>query len=106
MNTAGKILSVGAAVCISLMLSGLIASNAAERENTQRGKSLYENHCTECHTSVVHVRQDHKAKSIKEIEQFIIRWVNYKKIPWTMEEVQDVRAYINGEYYHYEGQSQ
>ncbi|MFC1665613.1 c-type cytochrome, partial [Pseudomonadota bacterium] len=74
---------------------------AAQPGDVQRGKSLYENHCMECHTSVVHVREDHKAKSINEIQQFIIRWVNYKKIPWTMEEVQDVLAYINEQYYHY-----
>jgi len=103
-----RIKIVGLVTCLSMILTAQITDVAAQQAstpNTQRGQSLYENHCTECHTSVVHVRGDHKAKSIPEIEQFILRWVAYRKIPWSMEEVRDVLAYINGRFYHYEEKS-
>ena len=102
MSNNSRIRVIHVVICLTFLLPGFAVSVAAQKGNLQRGQSLYENHCTECHTSVVHVREDHKAKSIDEIEQFILRWVNYRKLPWTMEEVNDVLAYVNGRYYQYQ----
>ena len=66
-----------------------------------RGMELYENHCTACHTSQVHIREKHKAKSLAEVESWIRHWMAELKLPWTDEEVKEVLTYLNQRYYQY-----
>lgn len=64
-----------------------------------RGQLLYENHCQTCHTSVVHVREDHRARSLQEVEQWVRRWADELKLTWRAEEINDVVDYLNQQYY-------
>ena len=66
-----------------------------------RGMELYENHCTACHTSQVHIREKRKAKSLAQIESWIRHWVKELKLSWTDEEVKEVLTYLNLRYYEY-----
>jgi len=86
---------------LALLISGMGAGHAQQPGNYLRGHDLYGNHCIECHESVVHVREDHKAKSIEEIEAFIIRWSSYRNLSWNREDISDVLHYLNTRYYKY-----
>ena len=83
--------------CVLFAISSL--SLAAEPD---RGQKLYENHCTECHESIVHIRDDRRAKTIDDIRFQIARWRDVLSLPWTNAEIDDVLSYLNGRYYHYE----
>lgn len=64
-----------------------------------RGQLLYENHCTVCHTSVVHLRTDRRAKSLPEIRTWVMHWSGYLKLRWDKEEVEDVVNHLNQQFY-------
>ena len=67
METVGK-QAWSAAVVLVGSLSGFEAVSAAAFE-ADRGRLLYENHCTTCHTSVAHIRAGRKAPSLDEIRK-------------------------------------
>ncbi len=71
---------------------------ASERE---RGRLLYENHCTTCHTSTVHVRSEHKAHTLEDIETQVRRWSVELGLNWSDAEVTAVRHYLSVRYYGY-----
>ena len=77
----------------------LIAATAAA--DPERGGRLYENHCTACHDSIVHIRESPRAQSTDDIRYQIKRWAGVLELPWTATEVEDVLRYLNDTYYHY-----
>ena len=79
----------------------LIALTAAEAADPERGGRLYENHCTACHDSIVHIRENPKAQSAEGIRYQITRWAAVLELPWTTTEIEDVLRYLNDTYYHY-----
>jgi len=68
-------------------------------EAGSRGRMLYENHCTRCHTSVLHVRENRRAVSLKALEGVVRRWSGEEKLGWSVEEVGEVVDYLNRRYY-------
>lgn len=64
-----------------------------------RGQLLYENHCTRCHASTLHVRQARRADSLKVLQGWVIRWSGEEKLNWGGEEIADVVDYLNRRYY-------
>ena len=83
----------------------LLAGGNSRAADTERGRLLYENHCTVCHTSVVHVRERRKATSREEIQTWIQRWRKELGLQWGTVEVDDVTEYLNGRYYQFASES-
>ena len=81
------------------------AGGQAQAADPERGRLLYENHCRVCHTSVVHVREDRKARSREEIRTWIQRWRKELGLQWGYGEIDDVVEYLNERYYRFDGQS-
>lgn len=81
---------------LAVLLSFAGISLAADLE---RGRMLYINHCTECHESVVHVREDHRVHSLAELQYQIARWAYELKLDWQVQEMVDVLDYLNDRYY-------
>jgi hypothetical protein len=79
---------------ISLLLSSMPASADAER-----GRLLYENHCTSCHASTVHVRDQRKSKNPAELRAWILRWSGELKLNWHEDELADAYRHLNDHYY-------
>lgn len=67
-----------------------------------RGQLLYENHCTLCHESVVHIRRDRRLRSLQELRGTVSSWADYLRLGWRSEEVDDVVTYLNGRHYGFE----
>ena len=66
-----------------------------------RGQLLYENHCTVCHASIVHLRSDRRAKSQAEIRTWVMHWSGYSKLRWQSNEVDDVVKHLNQTFYRF-----
>jgi mono/diheme cytochrome c family protein len=82
-----------AAIAILLAYSMPVSANA------ERGQLLYENHCTSCHTSTLHVREQRKTKTPAELRAWIVRWSGELKLKWSEDELADVYQYLNNQYY-------
>jgi cytochrome c5 len=83
----------------------LMAAGDTSAADAERGRLLYENHCTVCHTSVVHVREQRKAASREEIQSWIRRWQQELGLQWGTMEVDDVTEFLNERYYRLESES-
>jgi len=67
-----------------------------------RGQMLYENHCMSCHESVVHIRGNHRTRSLAELRGRVLHWANALHLRWGKEEVEEVVAHLNAHYYKFE----
>jgi hypothetical protein len=86
--------------CGTVAAAGLLfALSAPASAGPERGRLLYENHCTGCHASTLHIREQRKAKSPAELRAFIQRWSDELKLTWSAEELNDVYQYLNNRYY-------
>ena len=88
-------LTLGTMLCLLLIVP---LAQAGERE---RGRLLYENHCTSCHSSTVHIRTTHKARTLEEIDAQVRRWSGELGLTWSDAEVLAVRRYLSVRYYGY-----
>ncbi|MDH3637980.1 MAG: hypothetical protein OES09_05890 [Gammaproteobacteria bacterium] len=95
-NTKSLVLAV-----LALLFLGMGPTHAQQQISYLRGHNLYGNHCIECHESVVHIRDNRKAKSTEEIEALIIHWSSYRNLGWNQEDINDVLHYLNTRYYKY-----
>jgi len=77
--------------------------NPAATAVESRGQMLYEDHCQACHTSVAHVRETHKARTLKDLEYWVTHWSDELELPWGADEVRDVVDYLNARYYKIDG---
>jgi len=66
-----------------------------------RGRMLYENHCMRCHVSVLHVRENRRAVSLKELEAWVRHWSEEEKLDWNEEEIVEVVGYLNRQFYRF-----
>jgi mono/diheme cytochrome c family protein len=83
------------------LVLGLTLTGAATGAEPERGQLLYENHCSECHTTFVHFREMRKAQSIADIRTWVERWQADLKLEWHGEEVEDVTRYLNARFYNF-----
>lgn len=60
---------------------------------------LYENHCTGCHESEVHIRDKREVRSEDDLRRWIVRWQKELGLGWTEAEVEDVRRFLGERYY-------
>lgn len=77
------------------------AARAAPGGSPQRGSLLYEDHCTGCHESIVHIRSHSKATNPQELRQQVARWARLEDLGWGSDELRDVYVYLNTNYYHF-----
>ncbi len=67
-----------------------------------RGQMHYENHCMACHESVVHIRGNHRTRSLAELRGRVSHWANALHLRWGKEEVEEVVTHLNDHYYKFE----
>lgn len=81
------------------MLLPVVVIVGAQAADPERGRLLYENHCTDCHESLVHIRDERKADSPAALRAQIERWRDTLDLSWGDDEVDDVQAYLNQRFY-------
>jgi hypothetical protein len=73
----------------------LMPSAGAQVPSVERGRALYENHCTVCHTSQVHARVNRIPVSRAEMREIVESWQTQQKLVWSTQEVEDVVEFLN-----------
>jgi mono/diheme cytochrome c family protein len=88
-------------IVIACFLAGLGAAGPAAAADPERGRALYEQRCTACHTQSVHARAKRVASDYAEIRGWVERWSGTLSLGWSGDEIEDVTAYLNATYYRY-----
>ena len=73
----------------------------AQKPVASRGQLLYENHCTKCHESLVHIRANRKSKSIDDVRTWVNKWQGEEKLEWSSTDISDVTRYLIEQYYQF-----
>lgn len=72
---------------------------AAQAPDLERGRLLYENHCSECHTPKVHGRVPSRVIDAEAL-RFIVRvWSEERNLRWGEQEIEDVAHYLEQVHY-------
>ena len=88
--------------CALALAAGCAApSGAPERTalDSMRGGDLYRTHCIACHTAQVHWRDKRMVRSWDDLLFQISRWQRISGQDWSLEEIDDVAAYLNALFY-------
>ena len=67
--------------------------------DSERGQLLYENHCTTCHESAIHIRAHRLVRTPKEVEHQVRRWAAEIDMGWSEREIADVVRYVQETFY-------
>ncbi len=70
-----------------------------EAASENRGRLLYDTACVACHTTQAHWRGKSVVHSWSDLVYQVTRWQQNAGQQWTPEEIVDVAAYLNGEFY-------
>ena len=79
----------------------IAAAGEALAADAERGRQLYEQRCTACHTQSVHRREGHKARDYNEVREWVARWNEVFNFRWDDDAVDDVTFYLNSTVYKY-----
>ena len=90
---AGLVLA--ALVLVKLSLSESYAADI------QRGKALHDENCQRCHQSIVYTRPERMVEDLPGLRQRISQCELSNSLLWFDEEIDDVTAYLNYEFYHF-----
>jgi mono/diheme cytochrome c family protein len=69
--------------------------------NEARGGLLYSTHCSACHNSTIHWREQKLATDWKSLKAQVRLWQGYTKLRWSEQDIMDVTAYLNMHYYNF-----
>lgn len=83
------------------LLALTACGHAVPAADPGRGEGLYENHCTGCHDSVAHERENRKAGSPDELRAWVTQWSQHLELGWSAEDRDDVAAWLNGRFYRF-----
>lgn len=89
---------------IALLVSAL--SSTAMAADIERGKSLHDDNCVECHVSIqggdgsgIYTRADRRIDSLPALRAQVKRCKNSMGVSWPEDQIDDVVAYLNSMYY-------
>ena len=94
-------LSVFHTLAIAALCGIAGAVGAQSPADAGRGRGLYENHCTVCHTAKVHSRVNRLSMSRAELRDIVDRWQREEKLRWSAQDISDVVEYLNRTRYGY-----
>lgn len=82
------------------LFGGMHASSYAQPEHGEsRGELLYATHCSACHTSKIHWREQKLAIDWNSLKVQVRRWQASIGLGWSEEEIMDVTHYLNAVHY-------
>jgi mono/diheme cytochrome c family protein len=78
-----------------------VLATAETLPNEARGGLLYSTHCSTCHNSTIHWREQKLATDWISLKAQVNRWQRYTKLRWSEEDINDVTSYLNTHYYNF-----
>jgi len=63
------------------------------------GRLLYDTACVECHTTQAHWREKRLVRTRPDLVHQVMRWQAIVGQNWRREDVEDVAAYLNQQFY-------
>jgi mono/diheme cytochrome c family protein len=89
-------------VCALALAAGCASSTpepAAQGLSAERGGDLYQDYCNACHTAQVHWRDKRLVRTWDDLRYQITRWQRISGQNWSRDEIDDVAAYLNRNFY-------
>jgi mono/diheme cytochrome c family protein len=91
---------------LSLAVLFTVLSSTAIASDVNRGKSLHDDNCIECHVSIqggdgsgIYTRADRRIDSLPALRSQVNRCKNSMGVSWPEDQIDDVVAYPNNTYY-------
>jgi len=78
----------------------LAATSSLQAANPDNGKTLVEGNCTKCHDERVYTRQDRRVTTIEGLTKQVTNCERALGLKWFDDDIDDVAAYLNQNYYH------
>jgi len=82
----------------TIILFLLIPVFAIDLEN---GKLLHDENCLRCHNESKYTRKDRMIKNFQQLRERIKNCELMAELTWFDEEIDDVTAYLNNQFYHF-----
>lgn len=70
--------------------------------DSARGQQLFETHCIKCHDTGIYKRAQPKVRSWPALLNEVRQWQTEGGQRWSVEEIDDVAAYLNKRFYKFE----
>jgi mono/diheme cytochrome c family protein len=93
------VLSVAACVWLSLLTAA--AQGQTLSGDPVRGKQRHEP-CLQCHGTELYVAPKARIKSLKALKRSVEKWGDYYNPRYSKQDVEDVVAYLNAEFYKFD----
>lgn len=91
------------------LMAGLSFASAAPAADWQRGQQLHDSQCVACHASrfsdngaAIYTRANRRVGSLDALQRQVDRCKNNLQITWFDDDVADVVAYLNRNFYKFE----
>jgi mono/diheme cytochrome c family protein len=89
------------------LLLGVCTLTYAQVELSEtRGQLLYSTHCSACHTSQVHWREQKLVRDWRSLVAQVRRWQSISGLNWSEDEIVDVAHHLNTVYYGFKNTAQ
>ena len=85
-------------ICLTIIPFLLTPVLAVDLEN---GKSLHDENCLRCHDESKYTREDRMIKNFQQLHERIKQCELMAELTWFDEEIDDVAAYLNDQFYHF-----
>ena len=85
--------------CLIVILLFFIPVYAVDLEN---GKLLHDENCLRCHDESKYLRKNRIIKNFQQLHERIRQCELTTELTWFDEEVDDVAAYLNNQFYHFD----
>ncbi len=83
------------AVCTALLFNTAVAADVAH------GQKLQQQHCLSCHDNSMYTRKARKVTSLDGLHKQVRRCEQTLGLTWFDEDIDDVAAYLNRDFYHF-----
>ncbi len=93
-----KISRTGGLLLLSLLFF-LMIQETGHANDIDRGEALHNEHCLRCHRHDIYERPDRTVDNLPQLQQRVKQCELANELLWFEEEVNDVSAYLNANYY-------
>lgn len=89
---------------LALLVAAAAAAPAARAQDAdaERGRVLYETHCTACHYGRIHDgRVRPTVRDLSDLRDMVWQWAPHTRRQYTPDELEGIVQYLNGSHYRF-----